>query len=162
MPDESSLRDRLLERFNAAFAKCLLALWPDENKAWGMAFAAESVAIDSPQKQFRWLVGGIPVLLRESCKSFLGSLGRPASALPACSGAARRRRAARHGRPELCSLFSWYSLLRYFRGRRPEPSFVLCQRLTPNVGGIRRIGPRCDAFSRSPGKICPRKTMTRS
>jgi len=83
MRDESSLRDRWLERLNARFARCLLALWPDENKAWGMAFAAEAVAIDSPQKQFRWLAGGIAVLLRQSCKSFLGSLGRPIGVAPA-------------------------------------------------------------------------------
>jgi hypothetical protein len=78
-----SFRQDLLVRFNASFTKCLLALWPEENKAWGMAFAAESVAIDSPQKQFRWLLGGIPVLLRENFKSFLSSLGRPIGVSPA-------------------------------------------------------------------------------
>src|SRR5215510_2275838 len=83
MRDEFSLGGRVLERLNAAFAKCLVALWPDGNKAWGMAFAAESAAIDSPQKQFRWLVGGIPVLLRESLKSLLSSLGRPIGVSPA-------------------------------------------------------------------------------
>jgi hypothetical protein len=82
MHGKSTQRRNSLERFNAWFAKCLLALWPDENKAWGMAFAAETVAIDSPQKQFRWLLGGIPVLLRENFKSFLSSLGRPVGVSP--------------------------------------------------------------------------------
>src|ERR1041385_2033238 len=76
MRDESSRQD-LLVRFNAWFAKCLLALWPEDGKTWGTAFAAECASIESPRKQFRWLLGGIPVLLRESSKSFLGSLGRP-------------------------------------------------------------------------------------
>jgi hypothetical protein len=71
MHGESTRRRNFLERFNACFAKCLLALWPDENKAGGMAFAAETVAIDSPQKQFRWLLGGISVLLLDNFKSFL-------------------------------------------------------------------------------------------
>lgn len=82
MRDKPFPRQDLLVRFNAAFAKCLVALWPDGNKAWGMAFAAESAAIDSPEKQFRWLLGGIPVLLRENFKSFLSSLGRPIGVSP--------------------------------------------------------------------------------
>lgn len=66
-----------LARFNAAFGRVLLALWPEENKAWGIAFTSESVAIDSPLQQFRWLLGGVSVLLRESFHSFLRSLRRP-------------------------------------------------------------------------------------
>lgn len=83
MRDESSPGSKLLLRFNLALVKGLLALWPEENKAWGMAFAAECVAIESPQKQFRWLLGGIAVLLRECFNSFLKSLGRPITVGPA-------------------------------------------------------------------------------
>ena len=71
-----------LARFNKIFAKVLLALWPQENRPWGVAFASESAAIDSPQQQFRWLLGGISVLAREYCNSFLKSLFRPVGVGP--------------------------------------------------------------------------------
>src|SRR5579863_3584512 len=67
----------LLKKLNAALRRILLAFWPEENKSWGIAFASESMAIDSPQKQLRWLLGGIPVLARQRFKSFLNSLRRP-------------------------------------------------------------------------------------
>ena len=83
MPANSFSRRSPLARFNEAFTSVLLALWPEEKKSWGCAFAAESAAIDSPQKQFRWLLGGLPVVLREIFTKFLGSLGRPIGVGPA-------------------------------------------------------------------------------
>src|SRR5579863_1067184 len=67
----------LLKKLNAALRRILLAFWPEENKSWGIAFASESMAIDSPQMQLRWLLGGIPILARQRFKSFLNSLRRP-------------------------------------------------------------------------------------
>lgn len=88
-----------LARLNEAFAKILLAVWPAESKSWGVAFASECTAIEAPQKQFRWLLGGIPILLRESFKSFLSSLGRPIgvgpSDVPSGSGSGRTPRTPR-------------------------------------------------------------------
>lgn len=72
-----SYRLAALTKLNAALRQILLALWPEENKSWGLAFASESMAIDSPHKQLRWLLGGIPVLARQRCISFLNSLRRP-------------------------------------------------------------------------------------
>jgi hypothetical protein len=83
MPANSFSRRSPLARFNAAFTSVLLALWPEEKKSWGRAFAAESAAIESPQKQLRWLLGGLPVVLREIFTKFLGSLGRPIGVGPA-------------------------------------------------------------------------------
>jgi hypothetical protein len=72
-----SSRLALLTMLNAALRRMLLALWPEENRSWGLAFASESLAIDSPHKQLRWLLGGIPVLARQRFNSFLNSLRRP-------------------------------------------------------------------------------------
>jgi hypothetical protein len=83
MTNKSSPQSASLAQFNEAFAKVLLAVWPEESKSWGAAFASECAAIEAPQKQFRWLLGGIPILLRESFKSFLNSLGRPIGVGPA-------------------------------------------------------------------------------
>lgn len=77
MTAQSSPRHMTLSRLNATIADCLLALWPEENRSWGIAFHSEFHAIESPQTQFRWLLGGIPILLRETFHSFLRSLGRP-------------------------------------------------------------------------------------
>jgi len=77
MTTQPSSRNITLARLNAAIADALLALWPEENKSWGAAFYSEVHAIESPQTQFRWLLGGIPILLRETFHSFLRSLGRP-------------------------------------------------------------------------------------
>jgi hypothetical protein len=94
-----SSRLALLTKLNAALRQILLALWPEENKSWGLAFASESVAIDSPHKQLRWLLGGIPVLARQRFDSFLNSLRRPIGvgpndlieALPSRTGGRRQR-----------------------------------------------------------------------
>ena len=72
-----SYRLALLTKLNAALRRILLTLWPQENKSWGQAFASESMAIDSPHKQLRWLLGGIPVLARQRFNSLLNSLRRP-------------------------------------------------------------------------------------
>ena len=99
MPTNSFPRRSPLARFNAVFTSVLLALWPEEKKSWGCAFAGESAAIESPQKQFRWLLGGLPVLLRGIFKKFLGSLGRPIgvgpSDVPSGSGSGRAPRTPR-------------------------------------------------------------------
>ena len=77
-----SSRPALLTKLNVALRRILLALWPEENNSWGIAFASESVAIDSPPKQLRWLLGGIPVLARQRVNSFLNSLRRPVGVGP--------------------------------------------------------------------------------
>ena len=94
MTNKSSPQSASLAQFNEAFAKVLLAIWPQESKSWGAAFASECAAIEAPQK-FRWLLGGIPILLRESFKSFLGSLGRPIGVGPTGSGPGRAPRTPR-------------------------------------------------------------------
>jgi hypothetical protein len=72
-----SYRLAFLTKLNAALRRILLALWPEENKSWGQAFASESMAIDSSHQQLRWLLGGIPVLARPRFNSLLNSLRRP-------------------------------------------------------------------------------------
>src|SRR5215468_8942203 len=107
MPANSFSRRSPLARFNAAFTSVLLALWPEEKKSWGCAFAAESAAIESPQKQFRWLLGGLPVVLREIFANFLGSLGRPIGAGPAdiAGNGSQQGRSPRTPRVVLALLF---------------------------------------------------------
>jgi hypothetical protein len=101
-----------LGRFNEALGKILLALWPEENKAWGLAFARELPSIASPREQFLWLVGGIPLLLRERFRSFLESLRRPIGVgaegleeLPGSTG--RRPRTPRVVLALLFAIFAW-------------------------------------------------------
>jgi hypothetical protein len=94
-----SSRLALLAKLNVALRQILLALWPEENKSWGIAFASESLAIDSPHQQLRWLLGGVPVLARQRFNSFLNSLRRPVGvgpndlieALPSQTGGRRPR-----------------------------------------------------------------------
>ena len=109
-----SPRLALLTELNAVLRRILLSLWPEENKSWGLAFASESMAIDSPQKELRWLLGGIPVLARQRLKSFLNSLRRPIGvgpsdlieALPPKTGG-RRPRTPRFVVAFLFLIFVW-------------------------------------------------------
>ncbi len=80
---QNSAFSKTLARFNESFSSTLVRLWPEENKAWGLAFASELSAIDSPQTQFRWLLGGTMLLARASVQSFLASLRRPIGVGPA-------------------------------------------------------------------------------
>jgi hypothetical protein len=97
-----------LARFNEAFGKALLALWPEEKKVWGLAFSRELPAIASPREQFLWLLGGIPVLVRERFRSFLQSLGRPMGVDAAgIEAPGRRPRTPRVVVALLFAIFAW-------------------------------------------------------
>jgi hypothetical protein len=113
MPTRATPSLSLLVRFNQAFEKSLLHLWPQEKKLWGAALVSELSVIDSPWKKFFWLLGGISVLARESLHSFLNSLRRPIGspqfdpAAPLQSPSGRNPRAPRFVLVLLALVFAW-------------------------------------------------------
>ena len=52
MRDEFSSHGSLLERLNARFAKGLVALWPDENKAWAWLSPLNPLPSTRPRNNF--------------------------------------------------------------------------------------------------------------
>src|SRR5262249_39948627 len=108
MKTQSSSQPDFLRRLNPILCRLLLSLWPEENKTWGLAFASEVQAIESPQTQFRWLLGGIQILMRQSFNFFLRSLARPIGVQPSeviGEGGSRLNRSPRIPRLVLAMLF---------------------------------------------------------
>jgi hypothetical protein len=68
----------LSQRLIAALARKIVGLWPEETKEWGRAFEAELPEITTPLASFRWVFGGAMLLAKESLRSFMKSLWRPA------------------------------------------------------------------------------------
>ena len=68
----------LSQRFSAGLARKIVGLWPDQTKEWGRAFEAELPEITTPLASVRWVFGGAILLAKESLRSFMKSLWRPA------------------------------------------------------------------------------------
>ena len=60
----------LSQRFSAGLAR--------QTKEWGRAFEAELPEITTPLASVRWVFGGAILLAKESLRSFMKSLWRPA------------------------------------------------------------------------------------
>jgi hypothetical protein len=57
------------QRAAALLARIIVRLWPDQTKQWGRAFEAELSEITDPFASFRWLLGGLMLLVREGWRS---------------------------------------------------------------------------------------------